>query len=280
MARGDHAGAALATGSGIAARMAERTIRNASRLLMRNHVDLTVTGLDHVPATGPVVIAARHFHHLYDGTAILTSVPRTVRILVALDWVTAGAQRRLAEGLCTMAGWPVVLRPPRAGADGVRVNPDGAGSADRHEPERYLWRAFRQSARWLGDGGALLIFPEAYPNIDPSFTPKTADPDEMLPLLPGAVRIPLMAQRLIGQPIPVVPAGLHYAPSGDDDWRVYLRFGEPLTVADDETPDATLARLADAIQGLSRTEAMDHDSGPNGTAPRPSTTPATRESRR
>lgn len=278
MPRRDQTGSA--TGSGIAARMAERTIRNGSRLLMRNHVDLTVTGLDYVPPTGPVVIAARHFHHLYDGTAILTSVPRTVRILVALDWVTAGPQRRLAERLCAMAGWPVVLRPPRTSALPAPAAADGARSLNRRESERYLWRAFRQSARWLGDGGALLIFPEAYPNIDPSFTPKTSEPDEMLPLLPGAIRIPLMAQRLIGQPVPVVPAGLHYEPAGDDDWRVRLRFGEPLAVADDEAPAATLARLTDAIQELSRAEVSHNDGGPSGTVPRPSTTPATRENRR
>ena len=234
--------------------MAERTIRSGSRLLMRNHVDLTVTGVDHVPASGPVVIAARHFHHLYDGAAIVTSVPRTVRIVVALDWVKAGAQRRLAEGLCTMASWPVVLRPPVTGKGHISTAASDGNTTYRREMERYLWRAFRQSAAWLRDGGALLIFPEAYPNIDPSFTPKSADPDEMLPLLPGAVRIPLMAQRIVGRPIPIIPTGLHYQRTGDDDWRVQLRFGEPLIVLDGETNDAILARLADAIRTLSGAE--------------------------
>ena len=40
-------------------------------LLVMRRVDLQVEGLDHIPATGPVMIAARHYHHLYDGPALI-----------------------------------------------------------------------------------------------------------------------------------------------------------------------------------------------------------------
>jgi 1-acyl-sn-glycerol-3-phosphate acyltransferase len=50
-------------------------IRAFCRLAMRR-ADVRVEGLGHLPATGPAVIAARHFHHFYDGCALLAVVPR------------------------------------------------------------------------------------------------------------------------------------------------------------------------------------------------------------
>ena len=116
---------------------------------------------------------------------IVTTLGRPVRIMVALDWVTAGPQRRLAESLCAAAGWPVVLRPdadryrPELAADPVRR------AAYRADTTRYLKRAAGQSVELLRRGEALLVFPEGYPNIDPSFTPKSERTDDFLPMLPG-----------------------------------------------------------------------------------------------
>ena len=231
--------------------MANRTIRLASGRLMAGKVDLTVTGQDHVPTIGPVVLAARHFHHLFDGTSILTTLTRPLRVMVALDWVTAGAQRRVAETLCSVAGWPVVLRP-----DAEKYRPELAADPSRtaayqRDTTRYLKRAASQSVEILARGEGLLMFPEGYPNIDPSFTPKSDRNDDFLPTLPGAIRIPLLAQASGLAPVPIVPVGLHYRKLGDDRWAIQLRFGEPLFATDRRQVDATLELLGERIRRLS-----------------------------
>ncbi len=231
--------------------MANRTIRLASGRLMTGKVDLAVSGEGNVPATGPVVLAARHYHHLFDGTSILTTLKRPLRVMVALDWVTAGAQRRIAERLCSVAGWPVVLRP-----DAEKYRPELAADPARtaeyqRDTTRYLKRAAVQSVEILSRGGALLMFPEGYPNIDPSFTPKSDRNDDFLPTLPGAVRIPLLAQSAGLAPVPIVPVGLHYRRVGDDRWAIQLRFGEPLFATDRRRVDSTVAHLGATIRRLS-----------------------------
>lgn len=231
--------------------MANRTIRLASRRLMSGRVDLTVSGHDNVPSAGPVVLASRHYHHLFDGTSIVTTLTRPLRVMVALDWVTTGVQRRLAETLCSVAGWPVVLRPD---AEKYRpelaVDPARTASYQR-DTTRYLRRAAIQSVEILSRGEALLMFPEGYPNIDPSFTPKSDQNDDFLPTLPGAIRIPLLAQAAGLSPVPIVPVGLHYRRIGDDRWAVQLRFGEPLFATDRRQVDDTVVQLGEAIKSLS-----------------------------
>ena len=58
---------------------------------------------------------------------------------------------------------------------------------------------------------------------DPTWTPKTRD-DEVLPFMPGVVRIASRAER-IGLAVPIVPVGLEYRPGAR--WDLTVRFGEP-----------------------------------------------------
>ncbi len=195
--------------------------------LAAKHVDLTVEGLEGVPETGPVVIAARHYHHLYDGCAIGTTLECHLHILVAADWAIGGPARGLLERAARVARWPVVLRP-----DAPRYRPDRFPSATaiaayEAEATRYLRRAAVETVRLLRDGHALLVFPEGYPTIDPTFTPKMRD-DEVLPFQAGFARLVALAQRDGVTRVPVVPAGLEYARSLNDRWRLVLRYGEPV----------------------------------------------------
>jgi len=189
-----------------------RFLRTAARMTVKRNVHLQVEGIDHVPRTGPVLIAARHFHHLYDGCALIATLPRPAHILVGLDWVANRPGRAAMEALCRSARWPVVMRP--GGAQGIGMAE--AGLAFR--------RATRDSLQLFRDGRILLVFPEGYPNIDPGPTPK---PDEtsFLPFQQGYLRLVGLASRQ-GIPVPVVPAGFAY--TKDDRWNVVLRFGAPL----------------------------------------------------
>jgi putative membrane protein len=196
-------------------------IRAVCRLAVRR-VDVRVEGLQHLPATGPAIIAARHFHHFYDGCALLAIVPRPLHPIVALDWLEYPAGRWVMERACRAAGWPVVPRPdvPRRPGDPARVS---GGTADL----ALLRAATRESVRLLRAGQMVLVFPEGYPNIDPGYTPKTDD-DAFLAFRQGFLRFVAIAERDGLTRVPIIPAGLEYRRG--DRWRLTVRFGAPIAL--------------------------------------------------
>ncbi|HEX2260577.1 MAG TPA: hypothetical protein VHJ56_03030, partial [Candidatus Binatia bacterium] len=68
-------------------RITGQIIRLGARALAAGQIKITAVGLEHIPADGPVLLIARHYHHLFDGVVLLLSVPRPIHILVTLDWV-------------------------------------------------------------------------------------------------------------------------------------------------------------------------------------------------
>jgi putative membrane protein len=223
----------------LATRIADHAIRGACRLAARR-IDLRVEGLDHLPATGPAIIAARHFHHFYDGCALVAVVPRPLKILVTLDWMESAAGLRLMRGACQIANWPVVVR---SDAQGRHIG----ATAGR----RQLLLATRECVDLLRAGQFVLVFPEGYPNIDPSFTPKTSD-EAFLPFHPGFVRIAVLAERDGITRVPIVPVGLEYQRS--DRWRVTVRFGRPVTHVPDVDFRVQVAAIEEQVRRLSGLE--------------------------
>jgi len=171
--------------------------------------------MSNIPCTGPVLVACRHVHHLDDGVSLLAVVPRPLHIVVALDWATNPAVHAFMRFICAVAHWPSILR--------------------RHETRRsaftpaqrtrYLQRASREIVSLLREGRVIVMFPEGWPNIDPSWTPKVGFHD-MLAFEPGFVRLAALAERGGHPPVAIVPAGLYYAADGSRS--VTLRFGKPL----------------------------------------------------
>lgn len=188
-----------------------------ARLVTPLRVRVDVEGLENVPLRGPVLIAAHHFHHAWDGFVLLASLPRPLSIVIALDWIPLRPLRVLMESVAAVAGWPVVIRP-----DGpARL---GRGAYRLEEAPRYLRVAARSVIRSLRAGKAVVIFPEAYPNVDPVFTVKRPE-SRFLPFRSGFVKLAAYAHR--GQaPIPIVPTGLSYQTGRR--WHVTVRFGEPI----------------------------------------------------
>ena len=216
--------------------MAWRFLRQGSRMLAQRRLDLTVEGTEHLPRSGPVIVASRHYHHLYDGVAMLDAVPRPLHILVGLDWATNPAVKVAMTALCRAARWPVVLRR------------DGATAVDPVEARAELRRATEEAMALLGEGRVLLVFPEGYPTIDPGYTPK---PDESawLPFQPGFARLATIAAAR-GLVAPIVPAGVAY--QRGERWRVTLRFGEPVTVMGRREEAGAIAAVEAAVRELSR----------------------------
>ena len=223
----------------LATRIADHAIRGACRLAARR-IDVRVEGLDHLPATGPAIIAARHFHHFYDGCALVAVVPRPLKIVVTLDWMKSAAGFRLMRGACQTANWPVVVR---------------SDSQERHSgattARRRLLQATRACVDLLRAGQFVLVFPEGYPNIDPSFTPKTSD-EAFLPFHPGFVRFVALAERDGITRVPIVPVGLEYQRS--DRWRVTVRFGRPVTRLPDLDFRDQVSEIEDQVRRLSGLE--------------------------
>lgn len=128
-----------------------------SRALWR----ITYTGVEHVPVEGGVVIAANHQTYV-DPFWVGSRLSRPVRYLAwdeAFKWPLAG------KALELLGAWPLVL--------------------DRGNPT-----AYRRSLQWLGEGGAVMIFPEGQ---------RAYADGELSRFKAGAVRLALEAA------VPVLP---------------------------------------------------------------------------
>jgi putative membrane protein len=191
-----------------------------------------VEGLENVPATGPAMLVARHFHHLLDAAAIVRHVPRPVHIVVGLDWTENARQRAWMERACRAAQYPIVLRPATLG--------ERAGYAPR-ELARYTRSALRDVAALLAAGRVVLVFPEGYPNVDPTFTRKTDD-ETFLPFAPGYLRMLAHARRAGAARVAVVPVGFHY--TRGPRWTMVARIGNARYEPDN-------AELESAVRALS-----------------------------
>jgi putative membrane protein len=198
--------------------------RLAARWLVERTLELRVAGLEHVPASGPVLIVARHYHHLYDAAAILACIRREVHIVVALDWLASDMRLRIMRWLADVARWPAVWRP---------------GAAWHFNREAYAL-----SLQLLREGRVLLIFPEAYPTVDPRGSRKS-DADAFMPFDSGFL---VLAERA-GLNVPLVPAGICYG-SGGTTW---LRLGQPMyhSAAERRLRRATLDAMEVEVRRLS-----------------------------
>jgi len=219
-----------------------RFLRRAGRRSLDRHATVTVEGREHVPVKGPVLIAARHYHHLYDGCVAVDALGRPVHIVVGLDWIRNPVVRVAMTRLCRIARWPIVIRPPL---------PDAPAPSRESLAERRA--VLRQSARDTVDllraGRVVVIFPEGYPNIDPSFTPKQGN--EFLPFHEGFVRYARLAERAGAGAVPIVPLGFHYDRSRPEaKWTIVARYGAPISLASGSDRDL-VARFESEIRRLS-----------------------------
>jgi putative membrane protein len=193
---------------------------------------LRVEGLENVPASGPVMLVARHFHHLLDGSVLVRSIARPVHIVVGLDWAKDERERRWMERACRAAGYPIVLRPRTLGSR------DGFA---REELLRYTRGAMRDVVALLRAERVVLVFPEGYPNVDPAFAEKPDD-DAFLPFEDGYRRMVAAAQRDGRTRVAVVPVGFHYARGAK--WSIVARIGEPRFDADAQAIEQAVRDLS------------------------------------
>jgi 1-acyl-sn-glycerol-3-phosphate acyltransferase len=228
----------------------DKVMRTVMRLvadfLARGRLKAQTTGLHHVPARGPAILIARHYHHLFDGVALHWAIPRRIHLLVTLDWATHPFTRHFMELLLYAARWPAVLRVEA-------LERQQSGAQHKHgfteaDLVHYQHKALHESVRLLREGKLLVIFPEGYPNVDPHYTPKTRA-DQMLPFKSGFAAIAAAAEKRLGTKIPLIPVGFRYAV--DRKWTAYTNFGRPLYAADFASRDALVKELERQVAALS-----------------------------
>lgn len=169
--------------------------------------ELKCVGVEHVPLEGPVILAARHYHHLYDGVGLTAQIERPLHILVALDWINRRSTRAMMEALSRYAEWPVTLRSEAFGEIAETRAPLKPSAYAPNDVLPYQQRAHRQCLQLLSDGRAVVIFPEGYPAIDPH-TSRGARTTPLAPFKPGFARLAISASRRSGVPTKVVPVGI------------------------------------------------------------------------
>jgi 1-acyl-sn-glycerol-3-phosphate acyltransferase len=200
--------------------------------LLTQTSSVRIDGLENIPATGPVMLVARHFHHLLDGAVLVRYVPRPVHVVVGLDWTPDARARKWMERACNAAQYPIVLRPATLG--------ERAGYA-RNELMHYTRTGLRDASTHLAAGHVVLAFPEGYPNVDPAFARKAND-DAFLPFAAGYQRMIAWAQRNADVHVAVVPVGFRY--TRGKRWSITARVGHP-------TFDPPNAEVEAAVRALS-----------------------------
>jgi 1-acyl-sn-glycerol-3-phosphate acyltransferase len=189
--------------------------------LALNRLKTVTHGAENIPARGPALIAARHYHHLFDGLALFAALPRRFHIVVTIDWAENRPAKYFFTILNRLARWPTLLRSEAL----IPCDDKRRNFYTSRDVQRYNRRALKHSVDLLVEGRLLIIFPEGYPNIDPTYTPKTR-PDEFLPFKAGFVNIIGAAERRLQRKVPIIPAGLHYHQG--TPWIAHLNFGSPI----------------------------------------------------
>lgn len=221
-------------------------IRAISLVIARRSLNPDYEGLEHVPRSGPVIIAARHFHYFYDGYILVRTIPRRLHTIVALDWVRSRPLRLLIEFCCALADWPVILRSEQF----HEHSEDVQWAYTPAEARQYLRQVMLASSRLLRTGVVLVIFPEGYPNIDPHPTPKP-DLDAFLRLRPGFLKMAELAEHDGHTRVAIVPAGLAYSELQDHRWRAIVRYGPPLYLSDFANAEEVMLAVEEQVHALS-----------------------------
>ncbi len=225
----------------------------ACTLITRLNTRVSVEGLEHIPSSGPLLLVARHFHHLYDGSVLVSTMPRTTHILVALDWVRSRRTRAVMERVCALAHWPVVLRSERLDTAGNEIPGETTSAYTLSESRSYLRRAITESVRLLRKGEALVVFPEAYPTIDPLTNPKEMQQQSFLPFRSGFARLVEMAERDQKAAVAVVPVGFTYTETQQrKGWNITLRIGPAHHRREYPSSEAFVEAIEQNVQLLSR----------------------------
>ncbi|HET9991113.1 MAG TPA: lysophospholipid acyltransferase family protein [Kofleriaceae bacterium] len=204
-------------------------LRTITRVFFRQ---IEVVGLEHVPATGPVLFAGNHPNSLIDPILIITTCGRKVHFAAKDSLFSGRLMRAVLRGLGAV---PIKRRDDHDGAANHAASTAAPVDNDA---------AFDAMFGVLGDGGAIGIFPEGLSH----------DAAHLSRLKTGAARLAIGAAVRTHRPITIVPCGLTFINPKRFRSRVLVQYGPPLVITDavDGSP-ARVRIVTDEIgQGLRR----------------------------
>lgn len=228
--------------------MLYRALRSVARIALRwFYRDIEVVGAERVPTAGPVLLVGNHQNALVDALVIGTALPRLVRLTAKATLLDHPLSRAVVSALGVV---PLRRARDERAASAGGAQPDAAVLAPAPDQRRNA-DAFRAIVDALGDGGAVLIFPEGISHSAPA----------LAPLKTGAARIALQARRDHGlAELPIVPIGLTFERKWESRSRVVMHVGVPLSARDiDDTPEG-VTRLTARIDQALRTVTLNFDS--------------------
>jgi glycerol-3-phosphate O-acyltransferase/dihydroxyacetone phosphate acyltransferase len=179
--------------------------------------DIEVTGGEHLPATGPIIIACNHPNSIVDPLLLGTVTDRQIAFCAR-------------DGLFRIPLFGRLLRS--VGAIPIRRRSDhGGASADNSD-------AFTAAGEVLARGGVMAIFPEG----------KTHGHLRIEPLKTGTARIAVAAETAShGLGARIVPVGITYLVRHAFRSDIHVAFGPPIDVA---AAIGSTSDEATAVRGL------------------------------
>ncbi len=196
--------------------------RAVMRLAVRWYYrDVEVEGLERIPGTGAVILAANHNNALVDALVIGSRIEREVRL-------TAKATL-LENPLTRVVVHATGLVPLRRARDEGRSGRTAATT--RNEG------AFEAVTRTLADSGLILIFPEGISHSEPA----------LAPLRTGCARMALQALEAGVPEVMIIPVGLTFEAKGQPRSRVLMSVGAPIAATSARGEPESVRVLTDRI---------------------------------
>ncbi|HEY0550659.1 MAG TPA: lysophospholipid acyltransferase family protein, partial [Verrucomicrobiae bacterium] len=177
--------------------LARRIVRRLIRLYYPN---IEVSGRDHIPRTGPVLVAANHANSLIDPVIVGLAAKRNVRFFAKAPLFDTPVLGRLMRALGMLPAF-------RAQDDGAQV--------------RRNLESLNVGAQALVRGEAVGIFPEG----------KSHDSIKLEQIRSGASRMAVQAVQAGASELKLVPIGINYQRKQLFRSAIWVRVGRPITVA-------------------------------------------------
>ncbi len=187
-------------------------VRGIAKLNLYRKYKVIVTGQEHVPPSGPVILASRHFHGDFDLSLMLSIIHRRIFFLGATDFLKEGVQMRVVRLVYEKMGAVPINRP-----DSIF-----------QKPSTGLIAAYKSIVRLLMLGQAVMIFPEGWPNIDSHWTRKT-EQDDVIEVKAGLFHFIDYVQKKKGVLVPIVPIGVRYTKEGRQN-LIFVNIGTPFNI--------------------------------------------------